>query len=399
MVGVATLMDHLRFLPDTWFEALMRYLAMAAPDANVYVEIPAPDLRFAALLFAALAALLCWHRLGRERRAVFALLVFVLAGSAVWLLTTGNGRYVIPLLLVAGPLSVGLICLLPLSRSVRATAAGLLLVGQFFVLHQQPPWGAWGFLQWGDRSYFPVERPNTESDGRPVTYVTISVISYSLIAPQFPPESRWLNLASVSPGRRDSPWAQDFLRQAPGPIKLLAPTIAGQLQPDGTPVEPLRKALDRLLAPHGLALDPADPCQLLRWAGREGMAKRSDEDRLRAPMGFWLCSLEYPVPFVPEQQQPLPVGTAQVLARVEQMCPRFFRDGSAVMRIESGALRYYPSADMRVYVLDDGRVLYKFWRALNPQLIGTVEEILAGKGKLDCTNIRGRSGLPWEREI
>ena len=54
---------------------------------------------------------------------------------------------------------------------------------------------------------------------------------------------------------------------------------------------------------------------------------------------------------------------------------------------------------MKAYVYDSGEVYYKYYRALNPVLVGKVEDLLAGKSRLECGKIRGRSGLPWEREI
>jgi len=32
-------------------------------------------------------------------------------------------------------------------------------------------------------------------------------------------------------------------------------------------------------------------------------------------------------------------------------------------------------------------------------MIGTVDDVVSGKATLDCDKLRGRSGLPWEREI
>ena len=56
----------MRFQPDTWLEALLRPVAMAAADANVYVEIMAPDFRFVFVL-ALLAGLLPAMRSGVKR--------------------------------------------------------------------------------------------------------------------------------------------------------------------------------------------------------------------------------------------------------------------------------------------------------------------------------------------
>ena len=40
-----------------------------------------------------------------------------------------------------------------------------------------------------------------------------------------------------------------------------------------------------------------------------------------------------------------------------------------------------------------------FWRALNPENIGTLGSVSAPGFKMDCNTIRGRSGLPWERKL
>ena len=70
MAGLGGL-TNVRFEPDTLYEALLRPVAMAAPDANVYVEIMAPDLRFIFVL-ALLALLAAMSPLaGRRRLAGF----------------------------------------------------------------------------------------------------------------------------------------------------------------------------------------------------------------------------------------------------------------------------------------------------------------------------------------
>jgi hypothetical protein len=89
-----------------------------------------------------------------------------------------------------------------------------------------------------------------------------------------------------------------------------------------------------------------------------------------------------------------------VFERVERMCPRFFRAGEAITKvIKAGEMRHYVESDMKVYVRDDGIVLYKYSRAFSDEPIGTVQEIMSGKVTVDCSRIRGRSGLPWERRL
>jgi hypothetical protein len=95
-----------------------------------------------------------------------------------------------------------------------------------------------------------------------------------------------------------------------------------------------------------------------------------------------------------------PQAVQRAVDAIEQRCPRFFQPGQiALSRVEGGWLRVYPQSDTRLYVLDDGQIFYKYMRALNPELIGTTGQVVQETFKMDCTAIRGRSGLPWEHEI
>lgn len=390
----------IRFIPDTWLEALLRFFAMAAPNANVYVEIPAPDVRLGAIVLLAVAVAIFWRRVAASPRAAAALLAFVLLSAVPWLATSGNGRYWMPVLLLAGPLAAGLVYLLPFTRAFRFFLAAGLLAAQLFVLHQTSPWGAWNWAVWDRAPYFQVDVPRPETLAQGTTYVTLSTISYSLIAPQFPASSRWLNITSIGGTGRDAVWAQDFLRGAPGPIKLVVPTIKDQFASDGGPAPEVRRSLDSLLGPQRLALEPGAACALLRSGGlsnvQGGGGSSSPEAR---NAGFWLCPLKYPVEAPARETQPPDAETEAVFARVEQTCPKFFTPGGRTTRINGGALRHYAGSDMKLYVLDDGLVVYKYWRALNPVTLGKREDVLSGKARVDCDHVRGRSGLPWDREI
>ncbi|WP_298930577.1 hypothetical protein [uncultured Ramlibacter sp.] len=390
----------IRFIPDTWVEALLRFFAMAAPDANVYVEIAAPDLRFAAMLLLALAALVFQRRLVGSARPAVALLALLFPATAIWLWTSGNGRYFLPMLLCVGPLTIGLVYLLPLTKAFRLFLAGGLLVAQLFVVATSSPWDAWAWLHWKDAPYFQIDRPAPSQAPQATTYVTISSISYSLIAPAFPDSSRWINLSSVGAAVRDAQWGQGFLAVSKGPIQLVVPSIQGQSGADGGPAPAVREALDVLLAPHRLSL-AAQACQLLPSQGLAAIRGKTQPTAEKGrEAGFWICPLRYPVDGALQQLLPLSAKVEAAFEKVEQTCPRFLPPASTTTtRVNGGALRHYPHSDMKVYVLDDGLVIYKFWRALNPVVIGTVDEVLSGNKLMDCARIRGRSGLPWNRDI
>ena len=118
-----------------------------------------------------------------------------------------------------------------------------------------------------------------------------------------------------------------------------------------------------------------------------------------AKFGFWVCALKYPVA-MPSAETEVDAKVRGTFEAVENHCPRFFQPGqTSAARLTGAWMRAYPQADIRLYVLDNGQVFYKYWRALNPVLLGNSHDLLGGKLVLDCNAIRGRVGLPWEREI
>ncbi len=396
----------IRFLPDTWRDALLRPIAMAAPDGHVYVEIMAPDLRFVfiLLLIATLAVFLLWRRRGPVPVKPVALL---LGGTALaffpWMLTTGNGRYFIPFLLLAGPLCMALVYLLPTTRGFRLAIAACLLALQAITVHDANPLEYWGLAQWTAAPYFQVDVP-ADMQLQPGSYVTITSISYSLIAPLFAPGSRWMNIASApsDPAASLGGHRATAFLAAGAPLTLLAPSIPGHSTAQGLPDDESVRAINVLLAEHRLAIASPDQCRFLRSRGLVSGSKHGYNDaetpRLEKA-GFWACPLRYPMAEVVYRPEIAKSRFDAVFERVEALCPRFFGPGGAkTYVINGGETRHYDS-DMKLYVLDDGAVMYKYWRAYSPQLIGTVEDVMGGKSTLDCSKIRGRSGLPWERSI
>jgi hypothetical protein len=116
--------------------------------------------------------------------------------------------------------------------------------------------------------------------------------------------------------------------------------------------------------------------------------------------GFWLCPLARHATAGATRAAPVPRRSEQVFEKMEQICPRIFRPGETVsLHIPTGAVRGYPGSDFKLYVFDDGPVWYKYYRALNPVLLGSVDDVLAPGFSMDCNAIQGRSGLPWERGI
>lgn len=378
---------------------------MAAPDPSVYVEIMAPDLRFAALLMLTVVAVVVAWRRGLGNGPLWPLVTCCWLAFVPWLATTGNGRYFIPMLLLVGPLCIALIQRMPLSRSMRGALCLLLVASQIIIVGEAEPRRRWSLMPWSD-PYFQIDLTAADRQ-QPKAWIMITSMSYSLVAPRFNERSRWMNLSSF-PGGGDSDSdrrSQQFLKDAVRdglPLRLLLHTDPRFTDDSGQPMARMREEIDRNLAPHALAMDGA--CETRRSQTMiEQMlstAKRLDAQVLDRT-GFWVCPLRYPVATPPvTSPTAAELEVARVFERLEQQCPRLFPAGSGrTARMEDGYLRDYPGADMRAYVLDDGSVRFKYWRALNPNHVGSVTQVLSPGFRLDCHQVRGRSGLPWERKL
>ena len=398
-----------RFQPDTWRETLLRPLAMAWPDASVYIEIMAPDFRFVfalGLLVLLGAMLLRSPRTGggNGTRPVFVLLAAVGVAFVPWIATTANGRYFIPGLLVMGPVCVGLARLLPTTRAFRLTLVGGMVVLQGFAVQQSVPWRAWSLGEWDGSSYFGVEVPS-ELRAHPATFVTMSSISYSLVAPQFHPQSRWMSLHSApAPGRGspDSRRTEGFLAAGgAGPMLLLIPMVPGAMTADRLPNAEVSTALDVQLSAYHIRLAGPQACRFLPSRGLANTARRAKVSEVPAGaerFGFWICDLARLAPAA-SQERPGPGKYDVVFRKLEAQCPRLFTGHDGSLAIPGGEMRSYLGAEMKAYALDSGDVFYKYYRAFNPVRVGSIEEVLADTARVDCLQIRGRSGLPWEREI
>ena len=397
----------IRFEPDTWRDALLRPIAMAAPDSGVYIEIMAPDFRFA-FSIVLIGLLIVFWVLGKRGAPAFKPTAILLVGIAVaflpWLITSGNGRYFIAFVLAVGPLCLALVYLLPMTRGFRLTLATCLLTMQGYAVYESGSLKSWGMIHWREAPYFQIDLP-ADMATLPGTYITLSSISYSLIAPLFPTSSSWLNIAAAPTDRENTLEGRrtHAILSSGRQLTLLVPSIPEYATQQGLPDAEAVRSFNLLLAGHLLAVSDSAQCRLIRSDSLASMPivqarKKSDEKFEKN--GFWACPLRYPVAAPASRPEIAKSRFDAVFDKVETLCPRFFRPGEARTNvINGGELRQYTESDMKVYVMDDGAVLYKYLRTFSPELIGTMDEVMSGKATVACDKIRGRSGLPWEREI
>lgn len=407
----------IRFMPDTWQDAVLRPLAMADPNGGIYIEIVAPDFRFVfalGLAIALLASMRTKTQEGKGLRPVLLLFGLVFLSFAPWLATTGNGRYFMTYLILIGPLCIGLVSKLSCTRSMKASVAMLVLSLQGFALYQNNPWkpfDSWESIPWHDAPYFSIDI-DPQSLKSDATYISVSSMSLSLVAPQFPVNSRWVNLSvfngsdvsqnstTYEPVRKILQTSQSlklFQRSAPRAM------ATGSDQPNQAAI----KDINGYLQPHRLALKEPTDCKLLQSKSLLFQTLMATDDsaeekaRISDKAGFWICSLQYPVALPPTAVLSDGARKAKaVFEKMEALCPRFFAPGQTLVGNHSaGHARAYSSSDSSLIVTRDGDLYVQNMRALNPERIGPVDEVLKLGYKIDCTKFKGRSGLPWEREI
>lgn len=383
----------LRFQPDSWLEGLLRPLILADPVGYVYFELPAPDLRFA-LLALLVPLALAWRRM-RARlpadawRTVIALVVMLY----LWTFTTGNGRYFMAGLLLAGPLVVALIARLPFTRGMCVVLLAVAVTLQVIVVHAHYAPGQWAMAFWTRGHGQLLVKPSSTP---PAVFITVHYQTYSILVPQFHPESRWINLvgqSSIRPGSLHHRQFKETL-QSGLPIYLILPAAPAALPRDLGPGAEVDRLLKNSLSPHALVARSAD-CELL--VSHMTMRAPSGMEFANAPrLAFWQC------PVVRDLQAsagevPVPRWN-DVFNQVEQSCPKYFPPGRSEQRTMSEVeMRDYPSTDTRLYVDGSGQVVFQHRRAISPTSVGNAEKIRQGDFSIDCDKLPGRYVYPWRR--
>jgi hypothetical protein len=386
----------IRFVPDTWWEGVLRPLLLADPVASLYVELHAPDLRFAALVVL-LLLVLAGHRSTRALApAHWQLLSGLAACFYLWTFLSGNGRYVLWLLLLAGPLVVLVAGRLKATLALRNTVLLGLLALQLWLVSITFEVNAWALRPWKHGPGLALAE--TPLKHEPAVFVTIGTMSHSILVPQFHPQSRWANAGGQHEWVPGSPEQRRFAALLASPLPSYAVVRASKLAmtPDRQPVEHAWVVIRRSLAQSGLVLS-APECQFVATEmGGPQFDLVSEQPRER---GFWFCPIRVAMPPAQDTGQTAVASELDdVFARLEQRCPRMFPPGNSRTRLhDDGFARAYNHSDIGVVVNHAGYVYFRHIRAINPTELGSVSDVRAGRFEIDCQRIPGRYQPPWTR--
>jgi len=376
-----------RFAIENIGAAMAFPIDLVTPDRMLYAEITAPDLRFAALLLAALAlpVVALWKRQGARaaalRGADWRLLGFFAASYVLWLATSANGRYGLLVLLLAG------VCLARLAERVLPLGAarialGVLLIAQVVAcfMVSAPRWfiaDRWS-RQW--LPFVPAERALRE----PALYLTVETLPMAAVVPFVHPDSSFVNLRgqySVPPG---APRLEALFARHPGHVRALGRYL--RLREDGRPRVEVVDAYDSTFIRYGYRIDESD-CFAIDW--------RPDDDDVLSRAANWLarqpeshaavlslgsCALR------PARRDPLEVEAERQVTvafdRIERACPALFRGQTALTESLGGEwMRNYPALDARLET-QAGNVIFDRYLVLRYFHFGSLAAWQRGEGAL-----------------
>lgn len=386
----------IRFVPDHWFDGLMRPFLLLDPVAWLHTEIIAPDSRFAALIL-----LIAFCFLSKKRRALFLrsqihiILLFGFLGSFYfWVFISGNSRYFFWGMTVVGPILVVTLTLLVSTWAIRNTIIlGTIGIQYWLVFLTFQP-NVWGMRPWNNLHSQNIE--NLSYFHNPSIIFTIGAPSFSFLAKYINLDSHWFNAGvyKLSDNQIEFNKVRNLLKSnlpkyaiypiEPYPIfRIIGPPTAV--------IEKIEENISylnlRVIKDQCLFIQGEIPVALNR------LIKENSAD------SFIICLLEEGINSTSDRSKILfSENHDDVFWAIENKCSKFFPKNSSQTHINIvNQSRYYAHSDTKISIYRDGSVQYQHFRSVNPKFIGTVEEIRNNQVKFECRKLEGRYVPPWSR--
>jgi hypothetical protein len=395
---IAANLDHDRFKRHDLWDLLTFPFQMADFYSWTYIENLSPDLRPAALLMSAIALLAVRiRRVGTLNAAAvsttlgFIQIVF-LGSCALWIATTSNGRYGLPVLLLVGPL-LALTLRALIAKWQYALAACFLIVTLQAINLGFAGSQRWDVTGWTD-SWFSVSVPERLKQ-EPYSYISLgSSGSNSFIIPQLHPKSEFASIAGATfafdPAGPGSQRLHEQFARAGSRLRML---ITARWI--GTVVPAMEVArIDRLLAPWKLEMNTND-CEFISVAlSPESENQMTGEKTPDTELGFRLrfrllsCAVT-PSAGESEATKAARARIERAFDKLEAYCPLLFSPrGWYLTNTGLGWHRAYLTSDIIVYERR-GRLEYsRFEFGPLDVPLGSVESWLSGAGSMKCERPR-----------
>ncbi len=376
-----------RFVADGAISWLLLPFKMLQHKSWVYYEIAAPDWRFAFCVLAGLAffALQIARRFGvrtttLEGTSSPALVFFTFLATSyfLWVLTSTNARYALPLMLLIGPACVWLV--FRMSRTNEAMGKLIVLVliaAQAFVISEvgNPRWES---SDW-TRTWMEYQIPNRLKE-EPFGYVTLGTNSNGALAPFLHRDSRFVNVTGlyvVNPSGAGAQRVRDFLQRHEGRLRMLS-NYASPKSPKQSVASPvIFSSMEQQLAPWGLTINKAD-CEYI--VNDSALTNTYGQ----TAGGIVSCAIVRSGKSTTVMDAERRVSDL-AFDYLERTCPKLFRP-AGVFSTKEGRMwkRRYFDTDIVLYTLK-GRVAYsRYDHGPWDVDLGTESELANAGGKVNC---------------
>jgi hypothetical protein len=409
-------LTHDRFAFNSFVELLQLPFNMTTYHPWMYVEKLSPDIRPAALTIGGVLLALttlgrCVYRLYQHKKtlapcpedqtstanklptvAARLMWLFFAFSLVFWLITSANGRYGLPILMLIGPLLVW--TLSRLTKNSRVINYLLLLVVGWQALQQYSAWPPrWDTTDWTPTWYAPQipERFRTKSFG----YLSVgSTHTNSFIVPFLHPQSGFASISgntwNFAPNGPGSARFYDFFQRYEGRLRVLyatrratarvspnelillsRPLLAWGLKVDENDCDFLQVNLENYgVAPPQIDLEADTPVlenrydtRLITCAVTPGGGESAEDKATRA------------------QLEP-------IFDRIETYCPLLFSPrGWQMSYSKFGWKRHYTKSDIVVYAADDRLTLSRYDYGPFDLRIGRISEWAAGATPFPCERL------------
>lgn len=381
-----------RFVVHTPWDMIERLWQMATFRSFTMTEAFVPDFRpllAAILLLLAVVRLLAGHSSLRPAsqvagRADVQLFILLVTAYPIWLMSSGNARYVIAWFMLLG---VGMMRALQVAIPQRAASAAAVIV----VLVQSILYIGHGNLRfidepWDDRPFVSATvAPRLASE--PFLHLSIGVQTFAVAALYLNPNGALVNVSGQMTLPTEGPLGdrlKEKLQQWKGRTRFLLPT-----PPDLDSVEGDRSNLEKaryITYPLGLEIDWTD-CVHIQLHGTNrppattsagGVSTGRDSIRLVS------CGSRQRVGRDPAIDARI-VQADHVFKLIEAACPRIYGPPPFVSDVGPAFIqRLYVNSDARVSISPVDGVLLTHFRALTPVTLGSIDHVVATRGAEAC---------------
>lgn len=395
---------HFRFIPDSFWEGVLRPLWMMSPESGVYTEPPSPDARYLSffLLLTIACAIWAWRKSAvvsasvrgpvqfEPPRALRALTGSYLLSWTTWLIASGNGRYFISMALLLGPLIVGWIYAISGYRkwriyaisSVGAITVALAVMGST-IRFAPVPWS---------ETYFNVEVPATLKNS-PILMISLDTQPAAFVTPYLHRNSSFVSAVGMHILDPDGPgWERvEDLVSKHAAVYFLLPAVSDE---SGRMTPPKKSYLTYLTARLGFEVD-TEHCEEIRLHGY-----LSSDAKLNKTAEGGIEIGARTVPFTlfaacrgtrnDELRKSFLAQVTRINALFDTVvarCPKLFRPFGITEGFDENWRRFYVATDMVLYY-ELGTVRYRRFGMNKPRVVGTDEEILSGAFEFQCDRKR-----------